>query len=150
MPMRELPPMIALCAVLLACDHGVDSRANAAPSGASASRTVNAVAPVVDAAIAKRAPPPPATPIDRSSEASCKAKGGLWTIFGFQPGCALAAVDAGQACRDRADCQGDCTADESVPAGTAVIGKCYAWQHVPDTLVNRVVDGKAQGTVIIN
>ena len=147
--MRELHLPFALCVVLLACDHGVDSRANAAPSGASSLRTVNG-APVVDAAIVKGAPPPPATPVERSTEASCKAKGGLWSVFGFQPGCALGAVDAGNACRDRADCQGECTADESVPAGTTVVGKCYAWQHVPDTTVNRVVGGKAQGTVIIN
>lgn len=95
-------------------------------------------------------PTAPVTPVERTSEQACRAKRGLWGVFGFEPGCALPASDAGRPCRGRADCEGACVTDLSKPGGTVTVGGCYAYQHVPDTQVNFVEDGKARGAVIIN
>jgi hypothetical protein len=86
----------------------------------------------------------------RCSEAACKAQRGLWGTFGFVPGCAQRASDADKPCVRQSDCEGGCVTELDTPAGARVVGKCYPYAQIPDTSVNFVQDGMAEGPVIIN
>src|SRR5262245_26889617 len=57
-------------------------------------------------------PAEPASPAPAADQASCMAKGGEWrpVCRMQQPACVLTFKDAGKACKDGDDCEGDCMA----------------------------------------
>src|SRR4051794_21921333 len=79
----------------------------------------------------------PRRPKLSASEArECKARGGYQSRGGFgEPFCQFRYSDGGKACTGKADCQGSCVSDMpadarlgTIPAGTAVAGRCAAEQ----------------------
>ncbi|MBI5149612.1 MAG: hypothetical protein HZA28_02415 [Candidatus Omnitrophica bacterium] len=80
---------------------------------------------------------------------SCEARGGHWGRFGLmaKDQCNLPTSDAGRQCSDHGECESDCIAEDSVPAGTETTGKCFGWTVTLGRCMNGVEDGKAQGTI---
>jgi hypothetical protein len=58
----------------------------------------------------------------------CVAQGGRWKPLGFlgRWQCERALSDAGQACRDGSDCQGECLAPAGSDIDQPVLGQCAA------------------------
>jgi len=59
-------------------------------------------------------------------EAECAAVGGQWTQLGRAPvkQCLRQTTDAGKACTDSEQCEGQCIAPEGSVDGTVVAGSC--------------------------
>lgn len=94
-----------------------------------------------------------AKPTPASTEAACLAQGGGWEpICRLQrPACVLTFSDAGKACTDSSQCQGNCYADlsQGPPDGKAVTGKC-AVNSNPCGCNSRVEGGKATPTLCVD
>ena len=88
---------------------------------------------------------PTSAPIGVPAEtAACRARGGeLAPVCRMQTiQCVIRYADAGQACRDGDDCQGDCrAADVSLPAGSPATGQCQATSDLCGCFAN-VEDGR--------
>lgn len=83
--------------------------------------------------------------------AACAADGGaIQPVCRMQTlQCVIAYSDAGQACRDGDDCQGDCRVDPSTPAGSAATGQCQATSDPCGCFAN-VEDGRAQAGLCVD
>jgi len=60
------------------------------------------------------------------TEAECLREGGQWTQLGRAPvqQCLRQTTDAGKACSDSAQCEGQCMAPEGAVDGAQVAGQC--------------------------
>jgi hypothetical protein len=95
-------------------------------------------------------PTGPSTPPHEMTSAQCQAAGGT-----MRPVCMMGTVqcvvtysDAGQACRDGDDCQGDCRADDMGQTG-AVTGRCQANSDPCGCFAN-VEDGRIDGALCVD
>jgi hypothetical protein len=83
------------------------------------------------AAQAQNCPPVDAAE-QKAREEQCRASGGEWARFGVHDhlcgiySCAARTKDAGQPCRNRADCEHLCITDSPPRIGAEVVGKCAA------------------------
>jgi hypothetical protein len=61
-----------------------------------------------------------------TNESDCQRVGGQWTQLGRAPGkqCLRQTTDAGKACTDSEQCEGQCLAPEGSVDGTPVGGSC--------------------------
>jgi hypothetical protein len=88
-----------------------------------------------------------------STAEACAARGGTWGPVGRlqAPSCVLPYADAGKACRDSDDCEGECryAGEETLEAGQAVAGQC---QVNSDRFgcFTRIEDGKAEPAICID
>lgn len=83
-------------------------------------------------------PEKPAPPV---TERACKAKGGRWILYPMLQFyfCALDTTDAGKACADDSECQGDCMPAER-PSGPPDM--CARTLPFPGGCVEHLVNGK--------
>jgi hypothetical protein len=85
--------------------------------------------------------------------ASCKAGGGNWRPICFlgKPACVVTFPDAGKACSDKADCQGQCYAVlASGPPGTAkAVGVCQQTSD-PCGCHSRILKGLAEPVLCVD
>jgi hypothetical protein len=92
-------------------------------------------------------------PVPASTQSACVAQGGDWAPICRmqQPACVLSFSDAGKACTDSDQCQGNCYADlsQGPPDGRAVVGRC-AVNSNPCGCNARVEDGKATPTLCVD
>lgn len=96
-------------------------------------------------------PSPEPTPI--ADEASCKTAGGDWRpICRMQnPACVMTYKDAGKACTDGSQCEGQkCVADVTTATpGAAATGKCVT-NSDPCGCTTLITDGKTAGTLCVD
>lgn len=135
---------LALAAVLGLAGCMSDSRAT---------ETVDAVA----------GPPPVSTPVSApvgasgapaqvTDKAACEASGGSWTRQGRMQAymCVTGYADAGKACTDGDQCQGDCRlSPEDRPTSGTATGQCQA-NSVPFGCFTRVENGRAAQTLCVD
>ena len=112
-----------------------------------------APAPTLDAAAeaeAAWASAPPVTASDAEIR-ECDARGGTIRPVCMMgtPQCVVTYSDAGRACRDGDDCQGDCRAGEMGPSGQAVTGRCQADSDPCGCFAN-VEDGRIEAALCVD
>jgi putative hemolysin len=122
-------------------------------------RLLMMIAALAVAACSPAEPPPAAEPAPASTatsadHADCLARGGEWrSVCRMQePACVVKFADAGKACRDGADCAGDCMAPSNggfAPTGAEVSGAC-AVNDDPCGCKQTVEDGKATVAICID
>jgi len=92
-------------------------------------------------------------PVPASTQSACLSQGGDWAPICRmqQPACVLGFSDAGKACTDSDQCQGNCYASlsDGPPDGRAVAGQC-AVNSNPCGCNVRVEDGKATPTLCVD
>ena len=109
--------------------------------------------PVSPAAGGAADPAPISAPADAGSSeaAACQARGGtlrpVCMMGSLQ--CVISYPDAGRACRDGDDCQGDCRTDAGARAGQAVTGQCQASSD-PCGCFATVEDGRATAALCVD
>lgn len=93
---------------------------------------------------------PPVTLSD-AEIAACDARGGTVRPVCMMgtPQCVVAYADAGRACRDGDDCQGDCRAEEMGPYGQAAVGRCQASSDPCGCFAN-VEDGRIDAALCVD
>lgn len=64
--------------------------------------------------------------------------------------CARPASDHGKACKDSAECEGDCVVDEDVAPGTRTSGGCSEATSNLGHCLNFVKKGEAQGVMCLD
>lgn len=107
------------------------------------------------AACAPSPAPPADTPavIRSLSPSECEARGGAMTPVGRMQTvqCVIRYADAGKACTDGAQCQGDCRTEPTVTAreGQSVRGVCQATSNRFGCFTT-IRDGKAEATLCID
>jgi len=115
-------------------------------------RTISAL--VAFAALTACAPSTPApTPLTASQnlEASCTARGGKIQHVGRiqMPTCVVPFADAGKACTDKAQCQGDCILEGNMEDKGSVTGQCQQ-SNVQFGCFARVVNGQATRAMCVD
>ena len=103
------------------------------------------------AACAPSAPAPtPLTP-SQSIEASCTARGGKIQNVGRiqMPTCVVPFADAGKACTDKAQCQGDCILSGNLEVQGPVTGQCQQSNRQFGCFA-KVVNGQATRAICID
>ena len=115
---------------------------------------VTACAPPVAPAPAEGTDPAPVSaPVqgDAAEVAACDARGGdMRPVCRMQSlQCVIDYSDAGRACRDGDDCQGDCRADVGATAGAPVTGQCQASSD-PCGCFTTVEDGRAEAGLCVD
>lgn len=97
--------------------------------------------------------PQPETPVQSLSASECAARGGSMIAVGRMQTvqCVVRYSDAGKACTDGAQCQGDCRAEPTVTAreGQSVRGVCQADSNRFGCFTT-VTNGKAEATLCID
>lgn len=122
-------------------------------------------AALVAAALTACAPPAAPTPTGEAAEtpasapvgagtpeaAACAQRGGaLRPVCRMQTlQCVVQYSDAGRACRDGDDCQGDCRADAGVTPGASITGQCQASSD-PCGCFTTVEGGRAQAGLCVD
>ena len=95
----------------------------------------------------------PARPVQSLSSSECAVRGGTMTPVGRMQTmqCVVTYGDAGKACTDGAQCQGDCRTEPTVTAreGQSVRGVCQATSNRFGCFTT-IRDGKAEATLCID
>lgn len=111
---------------------------------------LTAVAGLLLAACAPTAAPS-APPSAQTLGAACAAKGGTITPVGKAqiPTCVVPYADAGKACADKSQCQGECVLEGNLETQGPVTGACQKTNRQFGCYA-KVVDGKATGAICVD
>lgn len=93
----------------------------------------------------------PAAPTAASLAAACSAKGGTIQPVGRAqiPTCVTPYADAGKACTDKSQCQGQCVLEGNLEAQGEVTGACQKTDRQFGCYA-RVINGKATGAICVD
>ena len=93
----------------------------------------------------------PAAPSAQALAAQCAAKGGSITPVGKAqiPTCVVPYADAGKACTDKSQCEGQCVLEGNLEAQGDVTGQCQKTNRQFGCYA-RVVNGKATGAICVD
>lgn len=95
----------------------------------------------------KHLPPPEELPTP-TDQVTCEARQGKWAAVGMRRvyRCNLPTKDADKPCADGSECESHaCIADQAVPVGQSVTGRCYGWTITLGTCLNRLMHGQVSG-----
>lgn len=108
-----------------------------------------AVAALLLAACAPTAEPAP--PSAQTLAAECSAKGGSILPVGKAqiPTCVIPYADAGKACTDKSQCQGECVLESNLEAQGDVAGQCQKTNRQFGCYA-KVVNGKITGAICVD
>lgn len=110
---------------------------------------LTAVAAVLLAGCAPTAQPAP--PTAETLASACSAKGGTIQPVGKAqiPTCVTPYADAGKACTDKSQCQGQCVLEGNLEAQGEVTGACQKTDRQFGCYA-RVINGKATGAICVD
>ena len=93
----------------------------------------------------------PAAPSAQTLAAQCTAKGGTIQPVGKAqiPTCVLPYADAGKACTDKSQCEGQCVIEGNLEAQGPATGTCQKTNRQFGCYA-RLVDGKATGAICVD
>ena len=93
----------------------------------------------------------PAAPSAQTLTAACAAKGGAIQPVGKAqiPTCVIPYADAGKACADKSQCQGECVLEGDLEARGEVTGACQKTDHQFGCYA-KVVNGKATAAICVD
>lgn len=110
---------------------------------------LTAVAAVLLAGCAPTAQP--AAPTAETLASACSAKGGTIQPVGKAqiPTCVTPYADAGKACTDKSQCQGQCVLEDNLETQGEVTGACQKTDRQFGCYA-RVINGKATGAICVD
>lgn len=93
----------------------------------------------------------PAAPTAQTLAAQCSAKGGTIQPVGKAqiPTCVIPYADAGKACTDKSQCEGQCVLEGNLEAQGDVTGACQKTNRQFGCYA-RVVNGKSTGAICVD